>query len=76
MFEQLDGPERKEEKDPVTLAEGFRVYVLLLILAFVSFIAFIVFDDVPHGTQYATIIAYSGVVFLYTFFRTRGINTR
>jgi len=76
LFEQLDGSERKEEKDPITVAEGLGVYVLFLILAFVSFIAFIVFDDVRYGTQYATIITYSSVVFVYTFFRTRGINTR
>jgi hypothetical protein len=76
MFEQLDSEDRKDEKDKVTVGESVGVYFLILGVAAVSLFAFISLGSEPHGIQIASLISYSCVVFVYTFFRTRGINTK
>ena len=76
MFEQLDTSESNTAKDKVTVGESLGVYVLLLSLGFGSFLAFIMLENLPYGIQFASMISYSGFVFIYTFFRTRGIDTK
>jgi hypothetical protein len=78
MFESLDESEQKARtaEDPVTLAEALTVYVLILVLASVSLVAFFLLGDLPFGMQYATLISYSGAIFIWTFFRTKGVNTK
>jgi hypothetical protein len=76
VFEQLDSEDEKDEKDKVSVGESVGVYFLILGVAFVSLLAFIILGNKPHGFQIASLISYSCVVFVYTFFRTRGINTR
>lgn len=73
MFKSLDlGP----EKQPVTGAEALGVYVLILALAFGSLAVFIWLGDQLYGMQCATLISYSGAIFILTFFRTKGVSTR
>lgn len=77
MFEPLDATQKETPvEDPVTLAEGLGVYALVLGLAFGSLFAFISLGDQPYGIQFATLISYSGAVFIWTFFRTRGVRTK
>jgi NADH:ubiquinone oxidoreductase subunit 6 (subunit J) len=76
MFESLDSQtgEQKAE-DSVSVGEALGVYALILLLAFGSVVAFIALGDRPYGAQVATLISYSGAVFIWSFFKTRGINT-
>ncbi len=77
MFESLDNTQKEQSADePVTLKEALGVYVLILALCFGSLLAFILLHDRLYGIQYATLISYSGAVFIWTFFRTRGVKTR
>lgn len=76
MFEELDRSEPEKRGEGVTIGEALGVYALVLCVAFGSFIAFISLEDYPFGIQIASVIAYSGVVYVYAFFRTRGINTK
>ena len=77
MFESLDeAPKSQPEDDPVTGAEQLVVFVLILLLAFGSLILFILLGNRPYGMQGATLITYSGAVFIWTFFRTRGVHTK
>ncbi|MGD0443744.1 MAG: hypothetical protein ABSA39_07395 [Edaphobacter sp.] len=77
MFESLDTTQEKQPaEDPVTVAEALGVYVLILALAFGSLVAFISIGDRPYGMQCATLISYSGAIFVWTFFRTKGVNTK
>lgn len=76
MFEQLEDTVEKDSTDKVTVAEALGVYLLLLFVFAVTICAFIALDKHPYGIQIATLTGYSGAVFVYTFFRTRGVNTK
>ena len=77
MFESLDGTQEEQSaEDPVTFAEALGVYMLILALICVSVLAFVFLGDRRYGMQYATLICYSGSVFIGTFFRTRGVKTK
>jgi hypothetical protein len=77
VFESLDSAEKPQHKEPpVTTGEALTVYVLILLVAFGSILAFILLGDQPYGMQYATLISYTAVVFVWTFFRTKGVNTK
>lgn len=77
MFESLDDREKREQsKEPVTLGEALGVYVLILLLALGSVLLFITLREQPYGLQIVTAISYTGVVCVWTFFRTRGIKTK
>lgn len=76
MFELLNPPVAKPQDDPITFREQASVYLMFLAVAFSWTGAAIILDSQPHGLQVATLIGYSGAVFLYTFFRTRGVTTR
>ena len=77
MFDQLDSEERPaRDEDPVTLGEAAGVYFLILLEAFVSLLAFISLRDQPHGMQIASLISYTGALFVLTFFRTKGVKTK
>ncbi|WP_229669057.1 hypothetical protein [Edaphobacter acidisoli] len=77
MFEYFDIPEEKQpDEDPMTMTEGLGVAALYFALVVGSVLAFIFFGGRPYGMQYATLISYSGGVFIYIFFRPRGVNTR
>lgn len=76
MFERLNPTALAPQDDPVTWREQLTVGVMLLSLVFGSLFAVLALEDMPGGPQLATLIAYSGWVFLYTFFRTRGVPTR
>jgi len=76
MFESLDSEtDEQKAKKSVTVGEALGVYALILLLAFGSLVAFIALGDQPYGVQVATLISYLGAVFIWTFFKTRGINT-
>ena len=77
MFESLDAEQQNQTmEDPVTVSEALGMYLLVLILFAISLFAFIALADQPYGTQCATLIVYSGAIFIWTFFRTRGVHTR
>jgi hypothetical protein len=77
MFESLDTErEREQTDDPVTVTEALGVLVLILSVAFGSVFAFVALGDRPYGMQWATLISYSAVIFVWTFFRTRGVFTK
>ena len=76
MFELLNSSAAKPQDDPVTLREQLSVFVMWLTVVFTWAGATIILDAKPHGLQLATLIGYSGAVFVYTFFRTRGVPTR
>jgi ABC-type xylose transport system permease subunit len=77
VFEPLDTTKEKEPtEDPVTAGESLGVYGLILLLGFGSLAVFITLGNRPYGMQTATLISYSGVIFIWTFFRTKGVNTK
>ena len=77
VFDSLDTKQAKQAPDePVTATEAFGVYILILALAFGSLAAFICLGDFAYGMQYATSLSYSGVIFVWTFFRTKGVKTK
>lgn len=76
MFELLSPTAKNVQDDPVTLREALGVYALLMTVVFVTVFAAVSLGDQPHGMQLAALIGYSGLVFTYMFFRTRGVPTR
>ena len=79
MFDELKDTEPQEpepEEDKVTGVEALFVYFMILLLALLSIIAFINLEGHRHGLQIATMLSYSGGVFIWTFLRTRGVTNR
>lgn len=76
MFERLNPTVMTPPDDPITWREQLTVGATLLSVFFGSLFAAIALEDRPHGPQVATLLGYSGFVFVYTFFRTRGVPTR
>src|SRR5579859_1035191 len=66
----------KYKREPVTVGEQLGVFALIMLLMFGSVFLFIALDGVPYGVQCATVISYTGAIFVYTFFRTKGVETR
>lgn len=79
VFDELKDTEPSDsapEEDKVTVLEQLSIYFMLMLLGLGSLVAFINLEGEPHGIQIATMLSYSGAVFIWTFFRTRGVNTR
>jgi hypothetical protein len=76
MFDFPRTPVERTQEDPVTGRETLTVAALLVAVTCILVVASISLDDKPHGEQLAILIGYSGYVFVYTFFRTRGVPTR
>lgn len=76
MVERLDAGQKEFKEDPVTGTEALGVYVLVLLLAFGSLFLFLFLGDRPYGIQWATIVSYSGIIFIWTLFRTKGVRTK
>lgn len=76
MFERLNPTVVTSQADPVTWREALAVGATLMSVIFGSLFAALALADRPHGSQFAALIGYSGLVFVYTFFRTRGVPTR
>lgn len=72
MTNQPDSDKQPQPRDdPDTFADvALNLFVIFLVM-FGSLFAFISFEGQPHGTQIATLISYTGVVFVFTFFRGR-----
>ena len=69
------GPE-KPQGDEYTYADAALSCFLIFLVIFGSMFVFISFRGQPHGTQIATLISYTGFVFVATFFSLRSEFTR
>lgn len=79
MLDELPDTEPEEpqpKEDKVTTAEALGVYFMIVLLALLSLVAFVNLAGRKHGIQIATMLSYSGAIFIFTFFRTRGVRTR
>lgn len=61
------------EDPPVTLAEGVGKFVLLMAGILAVFCLYAVFWDKPFGPPLTQAVGYTGAVFLFVFYRWRGL---
>ena len=72
MSEQPDSDKQQQpQEDPYSLADAGLGFFMILLVMFGSLIVFISLRGEPHGTQIATLITYTGAIFVSTFFRVR-----
>lgn len=72
----MDKTTQEAQADPYTLGEALISMAMLLAVMIIWFSVAVFLDDEPHGMQIATLIGYSGAIFIFTFRRSRGVPTR
>jgi F0F1-type ATP synthase assembly protein I len=64
------------QDDPYTLGEVLISMAMLLAVVIIYVFVAGFLDDQPHGMQIATLIGYSGAIFIFTFRRSHYVSTR
>lgn len=72
----MDNTTQEAQDDPYTLGEVLISMAMLLAVMIIWFSVAVFLDDEPHGMQIATLIGYSGAIFIFTFRRYRDLPTR